>query len=611
LSRDKRFVEKLTDVVGLYLNPPDKALVLCVDEKSQIQALDRTQPGLPMKKGRCGTMTHDYKRNCGAKLKDATIHDTTTLHMSKFLLSDLNSNLRRLNIYAVNKGYIKLGDIGTKDEMRQYLENKGALFFNKGELVTKGTKAAKEYREPHKEDDLKNLPPAPTHSVPPPPSLPAAPSPEKQAESQALDEEISELKSFSNTIRNALDALFENQQKLRQAEQEKARLSAPPTPVATPVAPPAPPSQEPIILEMNATEKALCETTMNEAADILDKLRGLDSVLRDLDNKKVIKILTKFNEEMSKLEDLRQKCAESCSVLPVSAKLRTKLQDPELNEEFRVFFNDKYISFNLSYFNLHGINLQGADLERVNLQGANLQGVNFKGTWIDENSTVLYMSRFLLSDLDSNLSNLCIWDSKNKKHITLTFKDMGDNKMRKYLENRGALFFDENGKLVTKNTDAAKEYRKHHKEDLTTPTTPSVSPPLLPVAPSPGTQDEIIKALKEQQRDLIEQIKKFLAEPIPQKEVLSLPFNAPYFKLIDDITSILAPLSTLSKDKKVKKKARTELLEQARVELSKLINNPELVEKLLARKQTFSSEKKLNKKVSDFLKKNFESLRAA
>lgn len=63
LSRDPKFVEKLTDVVGLYLNPPQKAIVLCVDEKSQIQALDRTQPGLPMKKGRCGTMTHDYKRN--------------------------------------------------------------------------------------------------------------------------------------------------------------------------------------------------------------------------------------------------------------------------------------------------------------------------------------------------------------------------------------------------------------------------------------------------------------------------------------------------------------------------------------------------------------------
>jgi len=63
LSRDAKFLEKLTDVVGLYLNPPHKALVLCLDEKSQIQALDRTQPGLPLKKGRCGTMTHDYKRN--------------------------------------------------------------------------------------------------------------------------------------------------------------------------------------------------------------------------------------------------------------------------------------------------------------------------------------------------------------------------------------------------------------------------------------------------------------------------------------------------------------------------------------------------------------------
>jgi transposase len=62
LSRDPAFVAKLTDVVGLYLNPPDQAVVLCVDEKSQIQALDRTQPGLPMKKGRAGTMPHDYKR---------------------------------------------------------------------------------------------------------------------------------------------------------------------------------------------------------------------------------------------------------------------------------------------------------------------------------------------------------------------------------------------------------------------------------------------------------------------------------------------------------------------------------------------------------------------
>jgi transposase len=68
LSNDKQFVEKVRDVVGLYLDPPERALVLSVDEKSQIQALDRTQPGLPMKKGRAGTMTHDYKR-----------HGTTTL----------------------------------------------------------------------------------------------------------------------------------------------------------------------------------------------------------------------------------------------------------------------------------------------------------------------------------------------------------------------------------------------------------------------------------------------------------------------------------------------------------------------------------------------------
>jgi transposase len=68
LSNDKRFEEKLVDVVGLYLNPPENAVVLSMDEKSQIQALDRTQPSLPMKKGRAGTMTHDYKR-----------HGTTTL----------------------------------------------------------------------------------------------------------------------------------------------------------------------------------------------------------------------------------------------------------------------------------------------------------------------------------------------------------------------------------------------------------------------------------------------------------------------------------------------------------------------------------------------------
>ncbi|MBL8421273.1 MAG: IS630 family transposase [Dechloromonas sp.] len=63
VSRDPRFVEKLEDIVGLYMSPPEHALVLCYDEKSQVQALDRTQPGLPLKKGRAATMTHDYKRN--------------------------------------------------------------------------------------------------------------------------------------------------------------------------------------------------------------------------------------------------------------------------------------------------------------------------------------------------------------------------------------------------------------------------------------------------------------------------------------------------------------------------------------------------------------------
>jgi len=68
VSNDIRFEEKLTDIVGLYMNPPERAVVLCCDEKSQVQALDRTQPGLPLKRGRAETMTHDYKR-----------HGTTTL----------------------------------------------------------------------------------------------------------------------------------------------------------------------------------------------------------------------------------------------------------------------------------------------------------------------------------------------------------------------------------------------------------------------------------------------------------------------------------------------------------------------------------------------------
>src|SRR5437868_2569777 len=75
VSNDPEFAEKLEAIVGLHLNPPEHAIVLCADEKSQIQALDRTQPGLPIKKGRCGTMTHDYKR-----------HGTTTLFAALSML---------------------------------------------------------------------------------------------------------------------------------------------------------------------------------------------------------------------------------------------------------------------------------------------------------------------------------------------------------------------------------------------------------------------------------------------------------------------------------------------------------------------------------------------
>jgi transposase len=80
LSRDRQFAAKLRDIVGLYVDPPAHAVVLSVDEKSQIQALDRTQPGLPMKKGRCATMTHDYKR-----------HGTTTLFAALNVLEGRSS----------------------------------------------------------------------------------------------------------------------------------------------------------------------------------------------------------------------------------------------------------------------------------------------------------------------------------------------------------------------------------------------------------------------------------------------------------------------------------------------------------------------------------------
>ena len=116
VSKDPQFAEKLEAVVGLYLNPPEHALVLCVDEKSQIQALDRTQPGLPLKKGRCGTMTHDYKRNGTATLFAAlNTLDGTVISMCddrhrhqewlKFLRVIENVNPGRKEIHLIADNY--------------------------------------------------------------------------------------------------------------------------------------------------------------------------------------------------------------------------------------------------------------------------------------------------------------------------------------------------------------------------------------------------------------------------------------------------------------------------------------------------------------------------
>src|SRR5271165_1686990 len=116
LSNDPDFIEKLEDVVGLYMNPPDHALVFCIDEKSQIQALDRTQPGLPMKKGRAGTMTHDYKRNGTTTLfaaldvlKGEVIGRCMPQHRHqeflKFLKTIDRSTPKRLDIHCIADNY--------------------------------------------------------------------------------------------------------------------------------------------------------------------------------------------------------------------------------------------------------------------------------------------------------------------------------------------------------------------------------------------------------------------------------------------------------------------------------------------------------------------------
>src|SRR5277367_770558 len=115
VSNDPEFAEKLEAIVGLYLNPPEHAIVLCADEKSQIQALDRTQPGLPLKKGRCGTMTHDYKRNGTATLFAAlNTLDGTVISMCddrhrhqewlKFLkvIDDITPSEKQLHLIADN-----------------------------------------------------------------------------------------------------------------------------------------------------------------------------------------------------------------------------------------------------------------------------------------------------------------------------------------------------------------------------------------------------------------------------------------------------------------------------------------------------------------------------
>jgi transposase len=125
-SNDKHFVEKLRDIVGLYMNPPDHALVLCYDEKTQIQALDRTQPGLPLKKGRCTTMTHDYKRHGTTTLFAAlnvldgkVIGECRPRHRSEDFVRFLNridrETSRDLNEYLANNNAAPKAFTWTKD----------------------------------------------------------------------------------------------------------------------------------------------------------------------------------------------------------------------------------------------------------------------------------------------------------------------------------------------------------------------------------------------------------------------------------------------------------------------------------------------------------------
>ena len=122
--------------MGVYLNPPDKAVVLCVDEKSQMQALDRTQPGLPMKKGRCGTMTHDYKRNgttclfaaltvLGGKVIGSCYLRQPNTEFLKFLRTINREIPKGLDIHMILDNY------GTHNHpnVKAWLENRFVLHF--------------------------------------------------------------------------------------------------------------------------------------------------------------------------------------------------------------------------------------------------------------------------------------------------------------------------------------------------------------------------------------------------------------------------------------------------------------------------------------------------
>jgi transposase len=137
LSNDPQFMEKLTDVVGLYLNPPEHALVFCIDEKSQIQALDRTQPGLPMKKGRTGTMTHDYKRTGTTTLfaalnvlKGEVIGQCMKRHRHqeflKFLKTIDRNTPKNLDIHGIIDNYAT----HKKQEIRNWLEKHPRFHFH-------------------------------------------------------------------------------------------------------------------------------------------------------------------------------------------------------------------------------------------------------------------------------------------------------------------------------------------------------------------------------------------------------------------------------------------------------------------------------------------------